>query len=227
MVTTVGQSTRRQQAGQLSRPAAAADGMGTHACWSGALRTDRLPRCHSGMRHHAELDNVELAEEPPARRVRATAPNDVSPIGEHGDVGDRGRAVGDRQARSTRIRPGACRDRDRRIPAKASDRCPVTVVLTATTASKPGPACDTTPSPIRGAVILGSVVGPCTSKQPLHPVDSRHQQLSFFWRQGTFVSLPDYTPLRRDRANRIHLVRRGRARGRRITPVVTVAYSLG
>ena len=94
---------------------------------------------------------------------------------------------------------------------------------------QPGPACDTTRSPIRGAVILGSVVGPCTSKQPLHSVDSRHQQLSFFWRQGTFVSLPDYTPLGswRDRANRIHLVPRGRARGRRITPVVTVAYSLG
>ena len=62
----------------------------------GALRPDDLPGRGPSPRDRAQLRGVEAVEQPPARRVRRHRPEQRGLIGQHRDVGDRRRAIGDR-----------------------------------------------------------------------------------------------------------------------------------
>jgi hypothetical protein len=180
MVTTVSASRLDDRPGsslgRRPRP------MGAHACWSGALRTDRLPRCRSGMRHHAKLDGVKLAS---SRQHVESARLHQTPSASSASTA-MSEIVVEPSATARPGRPGFA-------PGRAGTAAGADQPKSRpdTRSQQPGRRA-TPPPPIRGAVILGSVVGPCTSKQPLHSVGSRHQQISISWRQGTFVSLPEH-----------------------------------
>ena len=62
----------------------------------GALRPHDLPGRCSGPRDRTQPRGVELREQPPARRVRRHRPEHGGLIGQHRDIEDRGRAIGDR-----------------------------------------------------------------------------------------------------------------------------------
>jgi hypothetical protein len=141
---------------------------------------------------------VESVEQPPARRVRRHRPEQRLLIGQDGDLRDRPRPArivlappATATARSTCTRPGSCRTRGLRNPAKASASSAVNVVRSATSASSRDPTCETTPAPSAVTTIFGRVVVARTWKvPPLTGEQNLQQALSYLVTRHFLLSGP-------------------------------------
>ena len=109
-------------------------------------------------------------------RVRRHRPEQTRLVGQHGDVGDALRAVGDRDRQIDQHPP---RIMHRPRPAQTAPAPPTTravsVVRSARSASSRDPACETTPRPSADTTSGGRAVV-CTRKVPSRAVD--HESLS-------------------------------------------------
>jgi hypothetical protein len=145
----------------------------------GTLRPQHLASGRPSLRDMTERSGPEALQQPPARRVRRHRPEQLGLICQHRDIGDRPRAVGDRDRHvhqhPTRIvtRPWLLQT-SQRLDKLPRQRGPIRNI------SKQPRAPHATPRPRRPWLrARGRVVVTCTSKVPLHPDDSRPQQSQF------------------------------------------------